>query len=274
MTRHPLRRLGLWTALALGLWLSSCRSSTEVPAAGSALLRVRLGPGAPMPDALQVSIYDDTGALWSGVRFPSEGALVPQSATELGTILLTPGTTVGNLRIDVRGQTAGQLTDEGTLIIPPAMRAGGTFDVTLSSALPADGDGDGVPDPIDDCPAVPDPAQTGCRPDGGQTDAGPADAAPKSTDAGSKTPADGGTDAGAKTPGTACTQASACGTGYCKDGVCCDTACTDPCNSCATGTCTPVVNETDDPECPGPLFSCNKKGKCVLSLSTSSSNGG
>jgi len=266
----PLRRLGLWAALALGLWLSSCRSSTEVPAAGSALLRVMLGPGAPVPDALQVSVYDDTGALWNGVRFPSEGTLVPQSATELGTILINPGTTVGNLRIDVRGETAGALTDEGTLVISPAARAGGTFDVTLSSALPADSDGDGVPDPIDDCPAVADPAQTGCHTDGGS-----ADARTEGRDAASTTPDSGqggqsGADAGtgAKAQGAACTSASQCGTGYCKDGVCCDTACTDPCNSCVTGTCTPVTSGTDDPECPAPLFSCNKKSKCVLSLSS------
>jgi hypothetical protein len=29
-----------------------------------------------------------------------------------------------------------------------------------------------------------------------------------------------------------------------------------------------VTNSPDDPECPAPLFSCNKKGKCVVSLSS------
>lgn len=268
MNRLSLRRLGLWTALALGLWLSSCHGSTDVPPAGSALVRVVLGPGAPMPDALQVSVFDDTGALWSAERIPAEGTLVPQSATDLGTILISPGTTVGNLRIDVRGEVGDQVADEGTLIITPAARAGGTFDVTLSPALPADTDGDGVPDPIDDCPTVPDPAQTGCHADGGA-----GDARTETTDAGAKTPDGGaggraGTDGGTagKAQGVACTKASECGTGYCADGVCCDTACTDACNSCSTGTCTPITSGSDDPACPAPLFACNKKGKCTLAL--------
>jgi hypothetical protein len=29
-----------------------------------------------------------------------------------------------------------------------------------------------------------------------------------------------------------------------------------------------VTNAPDDPECPAPLFSCDKKGRCVISLSS------
>jgi hypothetical protein len=47
-----------------------------------------------------------------------------------------------------------------------------------------------------------------------------------------------------------------------KDGVCCNSACTDACNSCGTGTCTAVKNNFDDPECVIPMY-CNSKGKCV-----------
>jgi hypothetical protein len=312
-------------------------------------------------------VYDDSGILWQDARTPSEGPLVAQSATLLGTILLMPGTTVGDLRIDVHGLADGSLVDEATLIIPPEASGQGTFDLTLSGALPSDTDGDGVPDPVDDCPTIPDRAQTGCRADGGSADAAPArkdagadaparvgaggtagggaggtggstdgaagrtgqagagDAAGQSGTGGSTSGAagrtgQGGTSGAAGQSGTggstggaagrtgqagaggaagqsgardstggaaghavggggsggtgklpqgaACGDARTCATGFCKDGACCDTACTDACHSCATGTCTEVTNAPDDPECPEPLFACNKKGQCVISLSS------
>jgi hypothetical protein len=262
-----------------GVSAAACHAGGETPEAGAALLRVSLGDGAQMPDQLHVFVYDDTGALWNDVRMPAEGALVPQSATELGTILIQPGVTVGDLRIDLRGLLAGVLVDEATLAIAPSARAGGTFSVTLAAALPADSDGDGVPNPIDDCPSVPDPAQTGCHADGGSPDAahrdadtdGPAttaradaapskdaahaDAAPSKDAARDVPPPD-------KAKGAACGSAAECVTGFCKDGVCCNTACTDPCNSCVTGKCTEVKSAEDAPECIAPL-TCNKKGQCV-----------
>jgi hypothetical protein len=335
-----MRCMAIVSALALAATLG-CGGSTEVPEAGAILLRVHLAPGAPMPDELRLFVYDDSGILWQNVRTPPEGPLVAETATLLGTILIRPGTTVGDLRIDVHGLADGSLVDEATLVLPPDARGQGTFDLTLSGALPSDSDGDGVPDPVDDCPTIPDPAQTGCRSDGGS-----ADAAPARKDAGADAPARagaGGTaggevggaggaagrtgqagasgaagrtgQAGASgtagqsgtggaagrtgqagaggaagqsgtggaaghaggggaggtgklSQGAACSNASACATGFCKDGACCDTACTDACNSCATGTCTEVTNAPDNPECPEPLFACNKKGQCVISLSS------
>jgi hypothetical protein len=257
--------------------LAACRSSKEVPEAGALLLEVSLAPGAQTPDEIRVFLYDDTGALWSNVRAPAEGSLVPQSATELGTILIQPGVTVGDLRVDLHGLSSGALVAEGTLKIPAASATGGTFEVTLTSALPSDSDGDGVPDPIDDCPSVPDAKQTGCPVDGGATDAatGRRDAGTDATrdasphmdagrpDAGHMDTGrmDAGRDVPPKAQGKSCGAAAECATGFCKDGVCCNSACTDACNSCATGTCTEVKNSIDTPECVLPMY-CNSKGKC------------
>ncbi len=264
--------------VALGAF-GGCRGSTEKPEAGAVLLKVTLGAGAETPDEIRTFVYDDTGVLWSDVRIPAEGPLVPESATLLGTILIQPGTTVGDLRIDLHGLLGGTLVDEGTLRIPPASVAGGTFDVTLAAALPGDGDGDGVPDPIDDCPTVPDPKQAGCSTDGGAADGaighrdaaadGPRDASPLRPDAGRMDAGrmdagrmDAGRDVSPKAKGVVCGAAGECASGFCKDHVCCNSACTDPCNSCATGTCTAVKNAADNPECIAPM-SCNNKGKCV-----------
>ena len=65
-----------------------------------------------------------------------------------------------------------------------------------------------------------------------------------------------------KTQGMPCGAAGECGSGFCKDGVCCNSACTDACNSCSTGKCTEVKNAPDDPECTAPM-TCNSRGKCV-----------
>ena len=260
------RKIALVVALVSA---AACRGSKEVPEAGAILLEVNLAPGAQTPDEVRVFVYDDTGVLWSDVRFPAEGPLVPQSATELGTILIQPGVTVGDLRFDVRGLFSGALVDEGTLKIPAASAAGGTFEVTLAATLPADTDGDGVPDPIDDCPSVPDPKQTGCSTDGGLTDAatGRRDAATDARPDGSAARPDAGRmdagrDVSPKGQGKPCGAAGECASGFCKDGVCCNNACTDSCNSCSTGKCTEVKNGPDDPECIAPM-TCNNKGKCV-----------
>ncbi len=50
-------------------------------------------------------------------------------------------------------------------------------------------------------------------------------------------------------PGAACADPGACGSGFCVDGVCCDSACEGACETCApSGTCAPVSPQTQ-PEC-------------------------
>ena len=56
---------------------------------------------------------------------------------------------------------------------------------------------------------------------------------------------------GARGRGQDCTSGDQCGSGFCVDGVCCDTACTGKCQFCASpatrGTCTPVRADAPDP---------------------------
>jgi hypothetical protein len=359
-------------ALALALVLAAgCRNATEQPAAGSLLLDVRLAPGAQMPDELRLSAYDDGGPVWQGARFPSSGAIVPLSATDLGTILLQPGATSGALRIDLRGLLGGALLDEVTLTIPAASISGGTFEMALSASLPPDGDGDGVPDPIDDCPSVPDPRQTGCSPDGGADGPGGSPGAGGGggtggsvggSGGGAGTAGSGGTGGSAGTggnggaggragtggnagaggragtggnagaggragtggsagtgggagaggnPGTGggagaggnagtggsagaggragmggsagatgnkgngagCGAPNECASGFCKDGVCCNSSCDSACQSCSTGKCNSVKSGEDVPECVAPM-TCNGAGRCVAAAAGTAGTGG
>ena len=62
--------------------------------------------------------------------------------------------------------------------------------------------------------------------------------------------------------GRNCTSGVECASGYCKDGVCCDRACDNPCRQCRTGACTVVANGQDDPECAG-SWSCSAAGACL-----------
>jgi hypothetical protein len=360
-------------ALALAAWAAGCGAPAEVPEPGAVLLRVKVKPGAPLPDELRVSVYDDSGALWRDVRFPEQGSLSPKGSGQLGTILIQPGTTLGALRVHLRGWTAGTRVLDGLLRIANKDRARGSFDVMLDDAEPADADADGVPDEIDDCAAIANAAQGGCPGSGedagtsrdaasdvvidagddaagmvidAAVDAGTGADASNGADAG--TGADAGNDAGpacgfaggcnlprgatcsndeqcassfcvdrvccadacagkcracnqpgndgvclgyaamtdpelecasgmtcngagacgaASTPGNKargeiCSAASECGSGFCKDGVCCNSACNKACESCSTGTCTTVTRNQDAPECLAPLH-CNPSGKCV-----------
>ncbi|MEZ4314092.1 MAG: hypothetical protein R3F14_39230, partial [Polyangiaceae bacterium] len=72
--------------------------------------------------------------------------------------------------------------------------------------------------------------------------------------------------------GNACALGVECQTGFCADGVCCDTSCTGTCQACTAakksagtdGTCGPVAATTDpDNECPG-ATTCNGATACAL----------
>jgi hypothetical protein len=162
----------VWAAAALLFGTAACRSETALES-GALLLSLSLVPGAVAPDELRVSVYDDSGALWKDARIPESGALVPESGSRLGTVLVQPGATSGDLRVHVRGLTAGARALDGMLVVPPGERARGRFDMSLDPVVPADDDADGVPDIIDGCPGRSDPDQrAGCSNDDGGADGG------------------------------------------------------------------------------------------------------
>ncbi len=170
--------IGLLVVLALGL---GCRSSSSVPEPGAVLLQVGCADGVSAPDELRVWAYHETGVLWDGTRIPEHGALDSTNPAKLGTILIAPGTIQGALRIHVRAYAVGQRLADGFIAIASLSGEDRTHELHLQPALPDDSDGDDVPDAIDDCPGVPNPAQGGCAAapafDAGMTDgARPADA--------------------------------------------------------------------------------------------------
>ena len=62
--------------------------------------------------------------------------------------------------------------------------------------------------------------------------------------------------------GELCTSPTQCLSGFCTDGVCCASACNDPCQTCGSGACQAIKRADDIPECTGGR-TCNNKGKCV-----------
>jgi hypothetical protein len=258
-------------AAALLIGAAACGGGTALEP-GALLLSLSTAPGATAPDELRISVYDDTGVLWKDARVPAAGALVPESGSRLGTVLVQPGATSGNLRLFVRGLVAGAHTLDGVLVVQPAERARGRFDLTLDPALSVDDDADGVPNSIDDCPSTSDPDQRGCGSNDGGAD-GDSDGPGNPDDGGEADGASDGPavdvcgDGGCDRPlGVACSVELQCTSGFCVDGVCCASACTGPCRSCnqpnMDGMCLAYQQGTDpNRECTTGL-TCNGVGSC------------
>jgi len=280
-----LHRLALTCVLVAAI-AAGCKKGTEVES-GAVLLELSLGGGVSTPDELQISVYAESGVLWKDQRVPGSGPLVPESATQLGTVLIQPGSAGGALRIHVRGLAASARVADGMLTIPDGSR--GRFSLELDAAEPADGDGDGVPDAIDDCPAVDNPSQMGCpgtrdAGDGGGTndandggDGGGTDVAPPTDGGGTDVfncDASGACD---RAIGSSCTDGAQCHSSFCVDGVCCANACIGPCRSCNQpnndGVCLAYPQGSDPAlECTGGM-TCNGAGACGPSSTSPKPNG-
>jgi hypothetical protein len=66
--------------------------------------------------------------------------------------------------------------------------------------------------------------------------------------------------------GDSCTTGSECGSGFCVDGYCCNSACSSTCYACNLaghiGTCTAVTNYAEDTGCSGTCIGCSS-GSCI-----------
>jgi hypothetical protein len=136
-------------AVAAALALVACRSTPT-----TVLLRIEAATGLPYPDELRLSVHADEGRVVGDEKLAA--AALP------GEVVLYPRQSSGALRILVRARSQGGPVGEGTTTA--VLEAGRQVRATLvvrPGALP-DADGDGVPDTIDNCPAIPNPAQGPC----------------------------------------------------------------------------------------------------------------
>jgi hypothetical protein len=250
--------------LALASLLLGC--SPGVPT--SVLLTITAAE--PVPDTVQVRAFESGGPAPTFSTFP-----IPAAGADgrLGTVVIYAGE--GPLRVQAQGLRQGKVISEGTTRV--ALTAGRQTAATLALAAPsADGDGDGVPDDIDDCPTVPNPGQEDGDRDGrgdacSPADAGRSDGPGMPDDVHVTTAPDGGPEASVppKTAGAACAIAAECGSGFCTDGVCCEAACGGPCQSCnlpgSAGACHDVPADGDPRPggcAPEPIETCGRTGKC------------
>lgn len=154
MTRSA--SIASWLLFA-GLACGGC--SKDAPS--TVLLTIR-SAAELQPDELRLSVFDPASRVVDGQRLPASGA-----PTLPSTVVLYPATSSGELRLLVRARVGDAVVAEGVTRVELKSGAQVLAEVTLLSGRLADRDGDGVPDDIDRCPDLPNPAQGACSPDAG-----------------------------------------------------------------------------------------------------------
>lgn len=169
---HARTLLFVFIAFIAAGTLPSQGCSDDAPT--TVLLRIERGTLERAPSQLLLSVYGDGGRYIDSQRVPEVGA--PELP---GEVVLYPKDAADTLRLQVEasdevGAPVGYGVATVTLIAGSQTRAL----VVLQRDVLADGDGDGVPDVIDNCPARPNPDQAPCQSDGGPQDGGPDSATP------------------------------------------------------------------------------------------------
>jgi hypothetical protein len=146
-----MRRLGL----IFPLMLAACDQAPT-----SVRITLALDPALSAPPAVVLlSVYDDSGRVINGANVAA-GAQLP------GDVLVLLSSGAGHARAVATGMASSRQTCAawGTVDVTPGSEV--PLALTLSAAPFYDSDGDGVPDPIDNCPAVPNPDQADSNGDG------------------------------------------------------------------------------------------------------------
>jgi hypothetical protein len=162
-----------WVVAALcGLaaYAVGCSSSSDTPPSTRVRLTVRgLGALPQAPASLRLRLYGQSGRLFT--------RRLPELDDAGGALIYSP-LADGSLRLLLlANNAAGERLAEGFTRVD--LVAGGEVEATIELQTDAapDGDGDGVPDDIDNCPTIENPEQGPCH-DGGVGDAAPADGGP------------------------------------------------------------------------------------------------
>jgi len=153
------------TATAAILLLAGC-----VDPPTSVVLQVHAASNLPAVDSLRLTLFDEQGIVVNAKRLPEPG---PNGAMALklpDSVVLYPDRDSGVLRIQVAGLAGSMGVGEGTTKVTVVPKSQVWASVTIYPGRQPDGDGDGVPDVIDNCPDTPNPDQRPCvgdaRPDG------------------------------------------------------------------------------------------------------------
>jgi hypothetical protein len=225
----------LWGLVALVLATTSCKTT---PA--TVLLHIRADATLTSLDELRLSVLGPGGFLVKEQRVPAQGApLLP------GDLVLYPRE-VAALRIDVRALLAASPAGEGAVLVQPRPGAQVEATVTLQGGLLPDGDGDGIPDVIDNCPVQANPDQGPCPAlDGGvdaRAEAGMDARADARADARRDARADLGVDlritctSDAECDDKSSCTADSCSVGQCKHQATNESQACDDGNACTSGT--------------------------------------
>jgi hypothetical protein len=246
-----------WLMVAL-LSALGCRS---VPA--SLLLTLVNAPEAAAPDQIRLQVFDRHGQAHEIAAFAAPAAA---AGGQLGTVVVypRPGGSL-SLRLQAQGLQGETVVSEGALTVELAAGSQRQAEVVLAGGGSLDQDGDGVADGIDNCAGAANPAQEDADGDGlgdGCTavDGGPLDGAgPDRFE-----PSDG-----LLGPGAPCSGSQRCQSGFCVEGVCCDSPCAGACRACnlvgALGLCQdiPANGNPRASGCPAePASSCGRTGRC------------
>lgn len=141
-----------WLGVLGALLLLGCPSQPT-----TVLLTIEAEATVGSLDALELDVFSPTGVAVQGRRLPEEGP--PELPDD---VVLYPPVSSGPLRMVVDGIRGGALVAQGaaTVELKPGEQVKAT--VTLAAGQLPDGDGDGVPDVVDSCPAAPNPDQGPC----------------------------------------------------------------------------------------------------------------